>query len=361
MISFYQFITEGGNVQIGDEFADRIDLRQVSRSEIVPKLEKGLKEINKEFKKMFGISLWTEELFKNKAFLSGSAFHFFDRAIEDKKFATHKPTVGDIDTQVDKTMKNQIKEFLDNFSGSAGPLKYIGYKSSAGQFITLWQVDGLNIQLDFELVDFSNGSPTEWSQFSHSSSWEDIEEGIKGVFHKYALRALSTMNLRDVIILKGKKQTPKKITTTDLAFSVQRGLRQKIEPVYDERGNQQVMDGLFVFREIPSSESDYITELRSMFKIFFNTTPSSKELNEFGSFIGILNLVDHYWSTDKKRNFHKGFANTLWGQGAQALVRGSANEDYKFKMTAYQKLINALGLKETSTVKDWRKSYYESY
>lgn len=356
-------INEGGNVQIGDVAADRINLNLVSRDEIVPILYAGLSKINDSFKKSSGLLLWSQDLFKSKKFLSGSSLHFFDNAIRTSDFRSNKPTVGDIDTQVDVNMKDMLKSWLDSNPGKCGPLTFVGYKSSAGQYITLWNVDNrMNIQVDFELVDFENDRPTEWAQFSHSSSWEDLKHGIKGVFQKYALRALSTKSLRDIIVLTGKRKTPKKMTATDLAFSVINGLRYKLSPVMDALGKHTQQNGLFVYEEIPTKESTYYKQPSEIFKIFFGSEPSSTERAQFESFVGTCVLVKKYWSGADQKKFALGFANTLWGAGAQKLDRTSSEEDFSAKMAAYNHMNKALGIrKENSEIAKWRKDFYEKY
>jgi hypothetical protein len=57
-------------------------------------------------------------------------------------------------------------------------------------------------QVDFEASEYEMQDdsltgkqkfyPTEWAKFSHNSHWEDIQAGIKGVFHKYLLRAITS-------------------------------------------------------------------------------------------------------------------------------------------------------------------------
>ena len=126
MKSFKEFILEqkeiellvcGGNVQIGDREAQRIDLTKFSRDEIVPVIRKGLKAISDAFKSSYGLPIWDDDLFTSNKYLSGSAFHFFDTAIPSTLFVSKKPTVGDIDTQVDIAMTPQIKQFLDKSEG----------------------------------------------------------------------------------------------------------------------------------------------------------------------------------------------------------------------------------------------------
>jgi len=364
MITFKSFIIEGGNVRIGDVEAERIDLSKLDRRSIITRSGRTLKMVNLRFQKKYGVPIWNKELFDSKEFLSGSAFHFFNKAIPDEVFRKYKNTVGDIDTQVDKAQEKQIKEFLDSIVGQKfGYVSFVGYKTSAGQFITLWAFSSpkINIQIDLELVDFAKGKPTEWSQFSHSSAWEDLEAGIKGVFQKYLLRALTTRTLRDIILLKGKKETPNKIKSTDLAFSVTQGLRVKIEPVM-ENGKHKMMDGLPVYKEIPTKQSTYVNDLKQMFEILFGVAPSAKDLKDFGSFVGGIQLAKQHFTAQELGTLIYGFAYTLWGPGAQGLYRGDGERDKNEKMVAFNKMVNVLHVPYDHTSIDrMRADYYKGY
>ena len=117
MLNFKQFILEGGNVQIGDVSAERIDLSKIDRNSIVTRINRTLQMVNLQFQKKYGLPLWNKELFASKKFLSGSAFHFFNKVIATPEFVKYKNTVGDIDTQVDKAQEKNIKEFLDAITG----------------------------------------------------------------------------------------------------------------------------------------------------------------------------------------------------------------------------------------------------
>ena len=361
-------LTEGGNVTIstpqGDISAERVDLTKINRDEIALKLKRALQILNAAFKRKYGLPLWNNELFASKKFLSGSSLHFFDKSIPSDVFVKYKKFLGDLDTQVDKAQEKNIEDFLDSLKDyRSGYVSFVGYKKSAGQFITLWAFSQpkINIQIDLELVDFNEGRPTEWSQFSHSSDWKDIKEGIKGVFHKYLMRAFTTKTLRDIIILKGKKEVPTKVTSTDLAFSVQQGLRVKIEPVM-EGGKHKTIDGLQVYKEIPTKQSTYINDLGIMFEILFGEKPAKVDLEMFNSFIGGLHLAKKYLSSAEQSKLILGFAFTLFGPGAQGLYRGNPELDQKEKMAAFGKMIDTLGASyDKHLVNKMRVDYYKAY
>ena len=102
---FTKSLAEGGNVRIGDVGAERIDLKKIPRNQITPIIDKLLHSIDAAYRQKYKSPLWDPELLKSKEFLSGSAFHFLNVAIPDEKFVKVKPSVGDIDTMVDKNKK----------------------------------------------------------------------------------------------------------------------------------------------------------------------------------------------------------------------------------------------------------------
>ena len=357
-----EVILEGGNVQIGAQSAERIDLKKLQRDQIVPLIDDALKAINAGFQGMFKRPLWNPALLTSRRFLSGSAFHFFNLAgIPTDQFVKYKPTVGDIDTQVDQSLADEAKQFLDAAQGQQfGPATLVGYKASVEQLITLWSFKNpaINIQIDLEFVEYEGDEPSEWAQFSHSSAWNDIEAGIKGVFHKYLLRALSTPSLRDVVILSGKKETPKVVKTTDLAFAVTRGLRYKLSPVMDD-GKQRKIDGLDVFKEIPTKDSTYETNLFVIAKIFFGKKFNSNDLQQFWSFLGTLELVKKYFNKEQQAAVIQGFVYTLFGPGAQSLYREDPAQDAQDKNAALEIMVKTLGVGyDRAAVDAMRKDYY---
>lgn len=371
MLSFKKFLKEqelllcGGNVAIDDNFADRIDLQKIDRTKIVKVLNDCLAQINSAFEKSFGLPLWNEKLFKSKEFLSGSAFHFFDlQTIDDAEFAKIKSTVGDIDTQVDGNMAPMVKEFLDKSKGQTfGSLTLIGYKSSGGQYISLWKFPefDINVQIDLELVEFDkSGNPSPWSQFSHSSTWDDLKAGIKGVFSKVLYSSLTAPKAKKIVVkaktARGKDQI---ITKSELSFSVLKGLRNKYEPILDSRGEQVYENGLPTYRELSTSESDNITDLTMIFNIFFGQLPTSAELKQMSSFVGTLELIKQYMSSDVNKIADK-FVDKLWGVGAQGLYRNNPSQDLIEKSAALSILCAEFGL-NPKQYDDIKIDYYKKY
>lgn len=342
----------GGNVQIKDKGADRIDLTKISRNEFVKELTKSLVAINSAFDKETGFHLWVAPVFKSKSFLSGSAYHFFDENIADEEFVSYKDSVGDIDTQVNGLHQKEIEAFLNKNEGNTfGDLELVGFKKSANQYISLWTSSKfkINIQVDFEMVDFDeNGHPTPWSSFSHSSAWEDMKVGVKGVAHKYLYRALSAKDLKTVIIkAKTSRGSDKEVMSAEVAFSPS-GFRRKLKPVLDDKGAHVHERGIPVYQELTTKETGFITDLDAIFEAFFGHLPSAQEKAKMESFTGTLDLVNENYNATQKRHVADGFANTLWGPGAQSLYRDDQERDLREKTVMMGVLCKKLDINEKS-------------
>jgi hypothetical protein len=366
-------LMEGGNLRLstGDE-AGQIDLKVHDRKFIVPVLNNVLASINNSFGQSVGNTLWLPELLKNRKFLSGSSLHFFDTDIPDEEFTRVKPLIGDIDTQVDKDLKDKLTSWLDSVKGKAiGPATLLGYELGNEQYSSLWQLNNppIKVQIDLEFVDYDKGEPTAWSQFSHSSSWEDLSVGVKGVFHKYLMRAFTTNTLKQrYVMTKTGKIQAKPVTSTDIAFAVSSGkgggMRQKYEPVMDtDTGQQLEKDGIPVFKEIPVDQSNYINEIDAMFEMIFGRPPKGDDAKKLWSFTGGVDLANKYLDSAAKDKLANGFIFTLFGPQGQGLYRGNPERDKKEKMIALDYLIQNLGASD-SIIKDAEvqaDNYYAKY
>ena len=357
-------IIEGGNVQIGPHSAERINLKKIPRNQIVPIIDNLLHSVNSAFQSKFKTPLWSPQLLQKKEFLSGSAFHFLNPGIPDEKFVQHKPSVGDIDTMVDKNKREQVEQFLNSVTNKKiGPATLLGFKPNPGgdQFITLWEFSEppIKIQIDLELVEFHGAGPSEWSKFSHSSDWADLEAGVKGVFHKYLLRAFTTNTLKDRLVQMKTKLKP--VKSTDVAFAVTGGMREKYKPVLDANGKQKVVDGLPVYTEVPAKDSTYVNSTEGMFELIFGKPPVGGEEKLLGSFIGGLQLANKYLDDEHKKLLLDGFVNTLFGQTAQELYKGDPESDRAEKEVALKTMLEKLGMKMDTNIQQMEKSFYSNY
>lgn len=333
----------GGNVRFGTVGADRINLHEISRAQVTEMISKHILYINQQ------LGLWSEEAIKNLSHLSGSSKHLFDVLIQDDTFLRVKSSVGDIDVQVNVEDKPKITNFLENYSNT--DIKLEGYKNSVDQTITLWHFKelDLNIQIDFEYVDFTNGVPSPWASFSHSSPWEDMELGIKGVAHKYILRALLAKDLKEVYV--HTKKGYKKIISAEWAFSPS-GLRKKLESL------EQTVDNIPVFKELKTSDTFFIRDLGIIFETFFDKPPTDKDISCMHSFCGVVNLISNYCTIEQQKLIVDGFVNTLWGNGAQCFYRGNQDRDKEEKQVMLDYICEKLNIRKELFVVQ-REIYYD--
>ena len=337
----------GGNVAFGDKAADRIDLTKVPRKDIVNSLTVSLLMVNDSFKKKTGFPLWHGDIRK---YLSGSSDALFNLKIEDSLFQAVKPSVGDIDVQVNGLLDEQIGDFLSTLKGKKqGDLIMIDVKKSTDQYITLWTSIkyNINIQVDFELVEFDEkGNPTPWSRFSRSSAWNDMAAGIKGVAHKYVFRALTALSLHDVIIRpKTSRGKEKEMKSSVDAFSP-KGYRVKLKPVLDPKTNEQVYkQGVPVYDQLDAGETGVITDLEVIFTAFFKRKPTKAELGEqgMGSYLGVLKLIKKYVPQNEMIRVADGMAHLLWGASAQNMYRNDNDRDLKEKTVMMMHMAEATG------------------
>ena len=390
--SFYKtnktILNEGGNVVIGDAEANRID--SAARATVVPIIDAALKAINASFAKTHHRTpLWSPKLIASKEFLSGSAFHFFDRAtISDADFARVKKTVGDIDTQVDKDQKEAIYAWLKGLTIGAqiGNAVFRGFKPSGEQFITLWTFPDIvmgtkagkqiptNVQIDLELKAFAKGAPSAWSRFSASSAWEDLSQGIKGVFHKYLIQSLASLTETDFLerklVGRGKARALQDVPATDnlLSFSVSSkeggGLRVKYDPVIDPKTKKPEMkDGLPVMTARPTT--GYEQDIGKIFATLFGRRLDPKQIREvepkFWSFSGLLEVINTYLSKNEKQVVLNSFIDKTFGESAQGLYVNDPEKDAAEKLVAISYMLKALKMLEPSGFKALVKQYKAAY
>jgi hypothetical protein len=223
-------LIEGGNLSVRGHNANPIDLTQVDRSKTIEQLTRLFSSINKTYESLHNRPLWDSQVFESQNFLSGSSRHFFNlNKIPDRDFKAVKPKVGDIDVMIDRKKQADLADLFNRLiDKQVGPAIFIGFKKGNQQFSTLWNFprSNLNIQIDFEFVEFDKNGPTDWSIFSHSSAWRDMEKGIKGVFHKFLIQSLTSLSKKQFLLRKmagrgsNRAELDKPMMDNQLSFSV---------------------------------------------------------------------------------------------------------------------------------------------
>jgi hypothetical protein len=382
-------LSEGGNLAAGQPgwkgdpdagAAQQINLQVTNRSVIVPILNDLLAGINAAYQAQYQQPLWHPKLLKSQKFLSGSSLHFFNvKGIPDKVFVEKKPKVGDIDTMVDKEKEADLENFLSaNINKTMGPGKLLGFQRGNEQFSSLWELQDppIKIQIDLEYVKFDKDEPTPWSRFSHSSDWNDLQAGVKGVFHKFLIQSFAVLTKRDFILRKtggrGKNKTYIDVPTSDSMFSFAvsskegGGLRAKYTPVLNPVTNEpEMQDGLPVMLALPTT--GYEQEIGKMFQSLFGVKLSPKAAEQlaekFWSFTGLLDVMNKLLEPEEKSRVLGSFLNKTFGPGAQGLYKNDPERDSAEKMAAIELLMKTTGAKppEGMDLEQMRQEYVQAY
>lgn len=369
-------LLEGGNLAIRGHEAQHLDLKVTDRSYMVPRLNQLLAAINNEYQKEFKEPLWDPQILKSGNFLSGSSLHFFNvSGIPDNTFVAKKPTVGDIDTMVDKTKEQNLQQFLSAREDKlVGPATLRGFQRGNEQFSALWEMQDppVKVQIDFEFVAYEKGKPTDWARFSHSSSWDDLQAGIKGVFHKWLIQAFTALTRKQFLLRKmvgrGKLRKEEDVPTTDNMFSFAvsskegGGLRAKYEPVI-ENGKPLVKDGLPVMTAAPAA--GYDQNIESIFaKVLGRRMDPNKAAQlskNFWSFTGLLTVMNTVMTTEDKQQVLTGFLEKTIGPGAQGMYKNNPDRDIKEKLVAIDTLLKTLKLPRPANFEQMLQAYRNSY
>lgn len=202
MLTFKQFIAEGGNVTIGGHAAEKFAINAENR----PHVQKDVKDTAKAVANSFHKEHPGHHLFGkgHKALETGSGYagsthHLMDPNISHEEF--HKGMTakgdtharpGDMDLKVPHEHLEKLKAHLDKHIGKKfGPYKLLSTKNGSGQKHAIMQhtKTGAKHQIDFEGSDYEHDEPSHGDRFTHSSNWEDRKAGIKGAHHKILVNA----------------------------------------------------------------------------------------------------------------------------------------------------------------------------
>src|ERR1039458_5738459 len=110
MLTFKQFLFEGGNISVGKIHAEPISIDIKNRSNVQHDIHGALSALHDSFYKehkqhLFGkgaVALHTGSAY------SGSTHSLMNSKISHKEFAQHKPSVGDVDVMVPKEHSEKL-------------------------------------------------------------------------------------------------------------------------------------------------------------------------------------------------------------------------------------------------------------
>lgn len=355
-------------------FAEKINVSEIGRQVLASDTLELLSKINKLFFAKHQKVLW-----RGTPTFSGSTKHLFDVSISDEEFIAVKPIIGDVDVMISEENLQKLFDFLASIEGLEilPNVFYLGQNNHTlrGQQInSVFKYKNKNLQIDFEGVKFENGMPTCFAKFAHSSDWNDVKLGIKGLAHKYLLMTLawSVIPSSDIVVLTDKsplypqnkvKLKALKSPPRMLSFSVDSGLRVRLQKQTDVNGNTITINSKTAYKEIPIEKSVYLTDLQQIFELYFKVRPSLDEMKLFWSFSGLLELCSTYLTETVIRElFDQLVRYKLFGQG-QKLDRDSSATDKSVKTRIIAELINRFPyLKESSLdINSIMFEYYENY
>lgn len=381
----------GGNVVVkdingNDVAAVKVDLKQVGRSNVIKTSKEVFHALNALHDAKFGSPLWhNDKVLTDSLVFNGSSSFILSDKFSDADILKFKPTMGDIDIAVPDTKAETLFELLKKLQGKkvVSGAEFVGMNRESSSalgtqincvFRFLTPVEYL-VQVDFEFLPFEeDGNPTEWAKFSHSSSFEDAKDGVKAVHHKYLIRSLiGGISARPDIVIATPKSTYDNIKITaaskkgDIArmlkFSVDHGVRVAYEPLLDANGNEIVLDGKTVYKEIPTSSSDYKKTLIEIFKLAFNDEDSS-DVSKLWTFRGVLELCGKYLTKAQQKDVAERYFALLWGQKpqrAQELERGDPEGDLQVKSGGWNLFKKVTGVKDPSNFEQILRDYYDGY
>jgi len=322
-------LDEGGNVQVGERQAEKIEVARVQRQRFVEDMRELFRNLNNRYR-AYTRNLGNEEPLYNSSsierFLAGPGFGgstgvFFDLTKGDEVFATKKKKLGDIDIYIPRESYVNLFHMLRSLEGTkiidlpeGRSVDYVGQidEDAVGNQINSLFVynftdsDGspaqINMQVDFVKARFTEeGLPHSSIVHSHGSSEIDLMAGIKGFAKNYLIASLTSKLTKVKGKLATPKSTPEKITISksidgdDLSlytFSTDYGFRQAREKL-------GVKDDYDVYINIAYAD-ERVLDTKSGFKLIFGVEPDGAELDLFHSYIGTLQLMRKYLLDDQR-------------------------------------------------------------
>lgn len=350
-IKFYDYyLNEGGNVTINGISSDKISIEDMEESDFDTFKEsifEFLSALNVKYFKSKSDYIWRnlEKNFKSGAIFAGSSKYFVLK--KHHEFSRVKKDMGDLDIQFPKEKYKDLVDVLSkNLHSKIAGFEIVGIKSAGTQINVIVKAPSkfkkfANLfQVDFEVVDFEDESPSKFSVFGRNSSWEDLTQNIKGVFKNYLFGALlkRVQVDRDAVLLDKKGQEVPLTNLSNLVFSVDKGMRFRYELVKDANNKPLLTKGKPTYKETKIEDSNYEKNLERIFELAFAKDSSNSEIEKMHSFVGLLELIKKNFSKEDVELTMNSFVNLLWGDKSKTLDKDH-KKDIELKMAPYNLLI----------------------
>lgn len=343
MTEYGMNLFEGGNAKTkSGEIASKVNIIDFTNAQY-ESFKKDIIKLVLDFNKKF-TETYDEPLFKNTDLItgakifSGSGYTFFKKSKEE--YTAVKPKLGDIDVQVDKAKKEQVKEFLENNIGT----DFNGFTLLGTQigmdFFNVFKAPkkynpvATNIQIDFEFVGYDeNGDIDELDVYIRNSDWDDLKEGIKGLAKQRLLPSIyKAIYAVPGVLFQNKKDIPTKSQKSDeISYKIfgPLGSRVKYNQVKDENGNPVSYEGKPAFREIPTNQSTFNRDLNVAFEEMFGKKPTPAEKQKMYSFVGVLSLMKKYLNEKQIQRTYQFFYDDLLAITQDETVLGAIFKKFK--------------------------------
>lgn len=310
----------GGNINLNSVKPDKIDLNKIYRWHLVTELYSMMYKINDEIYKKNKHFIWYHHL---QYFFSGSSEHLVNPEISTNEIIKYKPIFGDIDILVNENYKDiLINLFIEN--KIFGNMKLIGFKVILDEIHTIFELNNIKIQIDFDLVKFNKKDlPIEFAYFGKSCNWDDLKLGIKGVFHKLLLNSIDAAYSKHIEIYSEKTLKFKEIKFTQLnTFYVKKGFRERYRQ-FDKNK----------WYEVKSSNNPYyISDLKEIFKLLFKREPllHENEIKDMWSFCGLIKIIEYSFAIKYQKNIIDAYMDKIYGKKSK-IFGNTKIEDLKMK------------------------------
>ena len=279
-------------------------------------------------------------------------------------------------------------------------------------------------QIDFEGSEYEGGRPTEWAKFSYSSAWRDVIAGVKGLAHKVllfsiaAVRSPPPVNAREAtptataekpaikmtanpryvppppqeierrvlqreqeILAAQKRKNPEKAREeAERQVRVEIGRESKMPaPLRPVRSLDLVTglgdryqrldwtyNGEEVYKYLKRVErTNSVKDVKTIFDNLMGTNPpaSKDDLEKFGSFLGVLELMKERMSPPEIVRVYEEMVDRFFGDRAQQLSATDPDEDRNVKEKVLEVFRQHLTDAESSTIdlESMKREFYSRY
>ena len=366
--TLFKAIREGGNMSIAGEDGTEVMATKLQVAKMTPEQFEEFKtsffsflmELNDMYKERFGTPIWTDEslITKGKIY-SGSTRAFFQKPFEE--FTKYKKSVGDFDVQLPESTMEHFPSFVEELTGkTVGDFTFYGSRTKSMQSHSLVTANpekfsGIGaeyMQFDWEYTQWDDeaGKPAEWNDVSHYSSWEDIENNVKGAFVKILLKAAvavkSQRTDKPFYSIKTGKPVKTPADAKEYSFHVDNGVTRLLKDVNDGYAKLDIGD------RTSSHSMDFL------FEVLFDRKPEADEKRNLVSFVRLIKFMNKEYDDALLRNIFTKFTKLLFDVHEQQISR-DITEDREVKHTAEMKFIELCPA--VADMKDYAADAEEDY